>query len=121
MINLNWSEKELSNLRSSILRRVQAVWFFKKVLLPAGAALLASGAVLAYALKTRHVAAIWTNMQGLDLPALARLILDAVQKTDLDFLVMSASASLLALYFGRKLVRETMDFWFKKRSPLTIR
>ena len=121
---INWSEKELGDLKGRILRRVYAVWFFKKVLIPAFSALAVSGAILFYAIKAQHVAVISQNISNrlaeLDLVGLAKYLLVAVQKTELDLFALSASATLLAMYFGRRLMRETLNFWFKG-SAKTVR
>lgn len=117
---LFWSESELKGLKTNILRRVQFAWFIKKVLMPAGFVLVASGAILFYAIKAQHVAVILENISekvaALDIIGLARYFLIAVGKTELDLLAMSVSASLLALYFGRKLIRESVNL-FIKGSP----
>jgi len=121
---INWSEKELGDLKGRILRRVYAVWFFKKVLIPAFSALAVSGAILFYAIKAQHVAVISQNISNrlaeLDLVGLAKYLLVAVQKTELDLFALSASATLLAMYFGRRLIRETLNFWLKG-SAKTVR
>jgi len=113
--NINWSEHELDDLKSRVLRRVHFIWFMRKVFVPASFVIAVSGTVLYYAIKAQHVAVIIENlsarMASLDLLGLVKYILVAVQKTEWDLFAISASATLLALYFGRKLVRESINYW----------
>ncbi|MDP3784735.1 MAG: hypothetical protein Q8R12_01505 [bacterium] len=117
MDQIQWSEQELNTLKTSIVSRVRRVWFFKTVLAPAALVLAASGTVLLYAIKTQHVAVIAQNiferLTALDLIGLAQYFLVAVQKTELDLFAISVSATLLVVYFGRRLIRETIHFWMK--------
>src|SRR3972149_12205408 len=113
--NINWSEHELDDLKSRVLRRVHFIGFMRKVFVPASFVIAVSGTVLYYAIKAQHVAVIIENlsarMASLDLLGLVKYILVAVQKTEWDLFAISASATLLALYFGRKLVRESINYW----------
>lgn len=113
---MEWSNKELMDIKNRILRRVQLVWFMRNIAIPSVSILILSFGALFYALKTRHIAAILENARGLDIAGLFKLFIDAVQKTDADFLVLSVSATLLLLYFGRKLIRESVNLWFGRTS-----
>ena len=111
---INWSEAELLTLKNRILKRVNLVWFLRKVLAPAVFVFTVSGFALFYAVSSQHVAVITQNisnrLSAFDLVGLAKYVLIAVQKTELDLLAMAVSATLLALYFGRKLIREAFNF-----------
>src|SRR3989344_8299141 len=113
--NINWSERELSDFKGRVLRRAHFIWFMRKVFVPASFVIVASGIVLYYAIKAQHAAVIIENLSAridsLDLFGLVKYILVAVQKTEWDLFAMSASATLLALYFGRKLIRESISYW----------
>jgi len=105
-------------LKANVISRVRRVWFFRKVLAPGALVLAASGATLFYALKAQHVAMIAKNISerlgAMDLLGLAKYLIVAVQKTELDLFAISVSATLLAVYFGRRLIRETISFWLNK-------
>src|SRR3989338_1611099 len=113
--SINWSEYELSAFKGRILRRVHFIWFMRKVFVPTSFVIAVSGIVLYYAIKAQHVAVIVENLSAriasLDLLGLVKYILVALQKTEWDLFAISASATLLALYFGRKLVRESIGYW----------
>ena len=121
---INWSDRELFELKSKILRRITTVWFLRRVLAPASFVLAASGAVLFYAIKAQHVAMIVKNISerlaSFDLFELLKYLLVAVQRTELDLFVLSLSATLLAAYFGRRLVRESINFFFGKTKYQAI-
>lgn len=110
----SWSDKELSNLKERVIKRVNFAWFMRKVLIPASSAIAVSGIVLYYAIKSRNVAVIEHNISArlfsFDFAGLAHYLIVAVQKTQWDVLAISVSSTLLALYFGRKLIRETMSY-----------
>lgn len=127
--NINWSNEDLSDFKSRILRRVHFIWFMQKVFVPASFVIAVSGFVLYYAIKAQNVAVIEKNLLGrifsYDFIGLANYLFVAVQKTEWDLFAMSASATLLALYFGRKLVRESINYWSRTArmalSPKNIR
>ena len=109
---INWSERELSDFKRRVLRRVHFMWFMRKVFVPASLVIAVSGLVLYYAIKAQHVAVIIENMSAriasLDLLGLINYLFIAIKKTEWDLFAISVSAALLALYFGRKLVRESI-------------
>ena len=115
---IDWSQKELLRMKDRILRRVQMIWFLRKILIPAVFVFTVSGFTLFYAVSSQHVAVITQNilnrLSNFDFVGLAKYFLIAVQKTELDLLAMAVSAALLALYFGRKLIRETFNFRTKE-------
>lgn len=109
-----WSEKELSVLRRQIVKRVHFAWFLRKIFIPASSVILASGLVLYYAVKSRNVAVIEHNISSrllsYDFSGLAHYLIVAVQNTQWDVLAIGVSSTLLALYFGRKLIRESINY-----------
>ena len=118
MTNLNWSDVELNGIKARILQRVYVSWFVRKIMVPTISVLAISGGVLFYAVKAQHVAMIFRNisklLSNMDVIGLSKYLLVAVQKTELDLLALTVSATLLALYFSRKLIRETLSFWMKR-------
>ena len=87
----------------------------RKVFVPASLVIAVSGLVLYYAIKAQHVAVIIENMSAriasLDLLGLINYLFIAIKKTEWDLFAISVSAALLALYFGRKLVHESISYW----------
>lgn len=126
---INWSERELSGFKNRVLRRVHFMWFIRKVFVPASFVIAVSGLVLYYAVKAQHVAVIIENISAriasLDLLGLVNYLFIAVEKTEWDLFAISVSATLLALYFGRRLVRESISYWTRTArmavSPKNIR
>lgn len=126
---IEWSEQELGVLKSRVLRRVHFIWFLRKVFVPASFVISVSGLVLYYAIKAQNVAVITENLSAriaaYDLSGLVNYLFVAIQKTEWDLFAISASATLLALYFGRRLVRESINYWTRGAriafSPRNIR
>lgn len=122
---LNWTEKELIELKSHTMRRVWRVWFFRRVFIPAGLVLALSGFILVRELSRVHVGIIFSNVLGrlanLELLGLANYFFVAVQKTELDSLLIMASSTLLALFFGRRLIRETLFLATRKTSTSLLK
>lgn len=112
-----WTEQELLQIKNRIMKRIQMIWFLKKVLMPTSFVLAVSGLVLFYAIKAQHAAVILENISeraaAFDFLGLLKYFMVAVQKTELDLFAISVSATLLAIYFGRRLIRETLNFWFR--------
>src|SRR3989344_6041060 len=112
---INWSDLELGAFKSRVLRRVHFIWFLRKVFIPASFVAAVSGLVLYYAIAAQNVAVIIGNLSArilsYDFSGLINYLFVAVEKTEWDLFAISASATLLALYFGRKLVRESIGYW----------
>ncbi|OGF52285.1 hypothetical protein A3I27_01995 [Candidatus Giovannonibacteria bacterium RIFCSPLOWO2_02_FULL_43_11b] len=112
---INWSDLELGAFKSRVLRRVHFIWFLRKVFIPASFVVAVSGLVLYYAIAAQNVAVIIGNLSArilsYDFSGLINYLFVAVEKTEWDLFAISASATLLALYFGRKLVRESIGYW----------
>ncbi|MBI2024033.1 hypothetical protein HYT00_01450 [Candidatus Giovannonibacteria bacterium] len=123
-INIAWSESELLKMKGQIVRRVHFSWFLRKVVVPGVLVLAVSGAVIIKGILDFHVSMIVNNtlsrLMSFDLFGLLKYLFVAFQKTELDMLAMLVASSLLALYFGRRLAKETFNFMTRgTANPLT--
>lgn len=122
---INWTEQELTALKNRLMGRVYWAWFLKRVFIPAGLVLAVSGFILVKELASVHLGIIVSNtlerMAKLELLGLANYFLVAIRETELDSLLIMVSATLLAAFFGRRLIRETLSFWTNRSSVLSAK
>lgn len=122
---INWTEQELIALKNRLMGRVYLAWFLKRVFIPAGLVLAVSGFILVKELASVHLGIIVSNtlerMAKLELLGLANYFLVAIRETELDSLLIMVSATLLAAFFGRRLIRETLSFWTTRSSALSAK
>lgn len=123
-LKIDWSENELLKMKSQIIRRVHFVWFLRKVFIPGALVLAVSSTVIIKSILGYHMAMIINNtvsrIQSFDFLGLAKYLFVAFQKTELDVLAMLVASGLLALYFGRKLIKESLNFMTRgTATPLT--
>lgn len=117
---MEWSSQELSYLKTRLMRRVYFMWFLKKALLPALTALPLAGLVLFLELSRFNLRIISNNilvrLTAFDLAGLWKYFLVAIRETERDTLMVLLSVLLLAAFFARKLIRDTIAFWSQSQS-----
>ncbi len=122
---INWTEQELIALKNRLMGRVYWAWFLKRVFIPAGLVLAVSGFILVKELSSVHVGIIVSNVlervAKLELLGLTNYFWVALRETELDSLLIMVSATLLAAFFGRRLIRETLSFWTSRGSVLSAK
>ena len=122
--NMEWSSQELSNLKTRLMRRVYFSWFLKKALGPALIALPLAGLVLFLELSHFNLRVIANNILGrlwaFDLAGLWKYFFAAIRETERDALMVLLSTLLLAAFFARKLIRDTIAFWSQSQSDARL-
>ncbi|HBT81210.1 TPA: hypothetical protein DEB04_00605 [Candidatus Giovannonibacteria bacterium] len=122
---INWTEQELIALKTRLMGRVYWAWFLKRVFIPAGLVLAVSGFILVKELSSVHLGIIAGNTLGqlakLEFLGLANYFWVALRETEFDSFLIMVSAALLAAFFGRRLIRETLNFWTSRSSVLSAR
>ena len=122
---INWTEQELIALKNRLMGRVYWAWFLKRVFIPAGLVLAVSGFILVKELSSVHVGIIVSNVlervAKLELLGLTNYFWVALRETELDSLLIMVSSTLLAAFFGRRLIRETLSFWTSRGSVLSAK
>ena len=112
---MEWSSQELSHLKTRLMRRGDFLWFLKKALGPALIALPLAGLVLFLELSHFNLRVIANNILGrlwaFDLAGLWKYFFAAIRETERDALMVLLSTLLLAAFFARKLIRDTIAFW----------
>ena len=118
--NMEWSSQELSHLKTRLMRRVYFSWFLKKALGPALIALPLAGLVLFLELSHFNLRVIANNILGrlaaFDLAGLWKYFFAAIRETERDALMVLLSTLLLAAFFARKLIRDTIAFWYQSQN-----
>ncbi len=121
---MEWSSQELSHLKTRLMRRVYFSWFLKKALLPALIALPLAGLVLFLELSHFNLRIIANNifqrLAAFDLAGLWKYFFAAIRETERDTLMVLLSTLLLAAFFARKLIRDTIAFWSQSQSDARL-
>lgn len=118
----NWGEKDLEAFKKRVMRRVYLSWFMRKVLIPAFIILPVTAILLVKELSSLAVKSIIGTaifkLTSFNFIGFFHYFIDAIRFTELDSLLIMVSSAGLALYFGRRIIRDLYIYWFK--SPLGI-
>ncbi|MDP3785427.1 MAG: hypothetical protein Q8R12_05230 [bacterium] len=111
----NWTEAEFRDLERSIMRRIYAVWFLRKVVLPAVLILPVAGFIVVRELSKINLGIIAENtfarLAALDLNGFLTYSVGAVRYTaHAGALLVVGSLVLLGAFFARRIIRDVIVF-----------
>lgn len=108
--NADWSESELSAFKKRVMRHVYISWFAKKILLPAFVILPVSALILLRELSSVSLGSILgtaiLKLQDFNFIGLWNYFIATIRYTELDSLLVMSSSFLLAVFFGRRIIRD---------------
>ncbi len=109
-----WSQGELDDFKKAVMKRIYLSWFLRKVLLPASLILPAAIFLLVKEISNIAVSNVINTalikLSHLNLIGLFNFIIAAIRFTEIDGLLIMISSFLLALFFGRKIIREFYSY-----------
>ncbi len=112
---IDWTEGELHGFERRIMRRVYAVWFLRKVVLPAVLILPVAGFIVVRELASINLGVIAQNVLArlteLDLNGFLTYSVGAVRYTaHAGALLVVGSLVLLGAFFARRIIRDIIVF-----------
>ncbi len=116
IVNMEWTEKELLNIRERVMRRVYFTWFVRTAVLPFG--ILAAAVLVALReLPNFNFAIILENtlkrLSDLDLLGLTRYLAMALQNTEIVSAFLFTAAFGLLVFSSRRIF-QNLSFFFVK-------
>ncbi len=115
--NSYWNDDELGLLKKQIMRGIYFRWFMRKIFVPAFIVLPI--AVVLMLRELSHIAlgnifgTLSIKVSQLNLFGILNYGFVAIRATQLDSLLIMLSSTLLALFFGRKIIRDFYLYWFQ--------
>ncbi|MBI4059471.1 hypothetical protein HY406_00195 [Candidatus Giovannonibacteria bacterium] len=111
----NWTDGELRDFEQRVMRRVYAVWFLRKVVLPVVLILPVAGFIMVRELSKINLAVIAQNVLArlavFDLDGFLTYSVGAVRYTQhAGALLVVGSLVLLGVFFARRIIRDVIVF-----------